>query len=94
MPFHTHTLPNGLTIIGEPSPAARSAAVGFFVRTGSRDERAQTVGQAGGLRGDTPQIHPGREVRPERIGALQWLHQLPQMGSAHAHKGTEKALNL
>jgi predicted Zn-dependent peptidase len=38
MPFHTHRLPNGLTIIGETSPAARSVALGFFVRTGSRDE--------------------------------------------------------
>ena len=44
MPFHSHTLPNGLTLIGEPSPAARSAAVGFFVRTGSRDERADESG--------------------------------------------------
>lgn len=38
MPFHHHVLPNGLTIIGESSPTARSVAVGFFVRTGSRDE--------------------------------------------------------
>ncbi len=38
MPFHSHTLPNGLQLIGETSPAARSVAVGFFVRTGSRDE--------------------------------------------------------
>src|SRR4051794_2271570 len=38
MPFHSHVLPNGLQIIGETSPAARSVAVGFFVRTGSRDE--------------------------------------------------------
>jgi predicted Zn-dependent peptidase len=38
MEFHEHTLPNGLTIIGETSPSARSVAVGFFVRTGSRDE--------------------------------------------------------
>jgi len=38
MPFHSHRLPNGLTVIGETSPAARSVAVGFFVRTGSRDE--------------------------------------------------------
>lgn len=44
MPFLTHTLPNGLTVIGEPSPAARSAAVGFFVRTGSRDERPDESG--------------------------------------------------
>jgi predicted Zn-dependent peptidase len=38
MPFHHHVLPNGLTIIGESSPSARSVSVGFFVRTGSRDE--------------------------------------------------------
>jgi predicted Zn-dependent peptidase len=38
MEFHQHTLPNGLTIVGETSPSARSVAVGFFVRTGSRDE--------------------------------------------------------
>jgi predicted Zn-dependent peptidase len=38
MPFHTTTLPNGLTLIGETLPSARSVAVGFFVRTGSRDE--------------------------------------------------------
>ena len=30
MPFHSHKLPNGLQIIGESSPSARSAAVGFF----------------------------------------------------------------
>ncbi len=38
MPFHQHRLPNGLTLIGETSPAARSVALGFFVRTGARDE--------------------------------------------------------
>jgi predicted Zn-dependent peptidase len=31
-------LPNGLQVIGETSPSARSVALGFFVRTGSRDE--------------------------------------------------------
>jgi predicted Zn-dependent peptidase len=44
MPFHTHTLPNGLRVIAETSPSARSAAVGFFVRTGSRDETAAESG--------------------------------------------------
>jgi predicted Zn-dependent peptidase len=44
MPFQHHTLPNGLTIIGETSPAAKSAAVGFFVRTGSRDETPDVAG--------------------------------------------------
>jgi predicted Zn-dependent peptidase len=38
MSFHKHVLANGLTIVGEISPSARSVAVGFFVKTGSRDE--------------------------------------------------------
>lgn len=44
MPFHHHVLPNGLTIIGESSPSARSVSVGFFVRTGSRDETPEVSG--------------------------------------------------
>lgn len=44
MPFHQHTLANGLQIIGETSPSARSVALGFFVRTGSRDETPQECG--------------------------------------------------
>lgn len=44
MHFHQHCLPNGLTIIGETSPSARSAAIGFFVRTGSRDETTSESG--------------------------------------------------
>src|SRR3954447_7431960 len=44
MPFHSQTLPNGLQIIAETSPSARSVAVGFFVRTGSRDETAEVSG--------------------------------------------------
>src|SRR5436309_4421117 len=44
MPFHSHKLANGLTIIGESSPSARSVALGFFVRTGSRDETPEICG--------------------------------------------------
>src|SRR5205814_8497050 len=44
MQFHHHTLPNGLNIIGETSPSARSVAIGFFVRTGSRDETPAECG--------------------------------------------------
>src|SRR6266851_8375407 len=38
MSFHKYVLPNGLTIVGEISPSARSVAVGLCVKTGSRDE--------------------------------------------------------
>src|SRR4051812_632402 len=44
MPSHSHKLPNGLQIIGESSPSARSVAVGFFVRTGARDETPEVCG--------------------------------------------------
>src|SRR5438046_8191497 len=42
--FHERKLPNGLQIIGETSPSARSVALGFFVRTGSRDETPEVSG--------------------------------------------------
>ncbi|MCI0499738.1 MAG: insulinase family protein, partial [Planctomycetales bacterium] len=44
MEFKHRHLQNGLTIIGEVNPAAQSAAVGFFVRTGARDEMAAISG--------------------------------------------------
>jgi predicted Zn-dependent peptidase len=44
MPFHRHTLPNGLQLIGETNPAARSVGLGFFVRTGARDETPEVSG--------------------------------------------------
>jgi predicted Zn-dependent peptidase len=44
MAFHSHRLPNGLQIIAETSPSARSMALGFFVRTGARDETPEVSG--------------------------------------------------
>lgn len=44
MEFKHRQLDNGLTIIGEVNPGALSAAVGFFVRTGSRDETPDVSG--------------------------------------------------
>lgn len=44
MEFKHKQLSNGLNIIGELNPAAKSAAVGFFVRTGSRDETQEING--------------------------------------------------
>jgi predicted Zn-dependent peptidase len=42
--FEKAVLPNGLTVIAEVVPHAHSAAVGFFVRTGARDERPEVMG--------------------------------------------------
>lgn len=44
MPFHQHRFDNGLQMIGESLPAARSVAIGFFVRTGARDETPDLAG--------------------------------------------------
>ena len=40
MEFKNERLSNGLVLIGEVNKSAKSAAVGFFVKTGSRDEVA------------------------------------------------------
>ena len=44
MEFKNKKLSNGLVIIGEVNRSAKSAAVGFFVRTGSRDESKEING--------------------------------------------------
>jgi predicted Zn-dependent peptidase len=44
MEFQHHKLSNGLVLIGEINKSAKSAAVGFFVKTGSRDETKQING--------------------------------------------------
>lgn len=44
MNFHSHQLPNGLRVLGESAPGVHSVAVGFFVRTGARDETADVSG--------------------------------------------------
>ncbi len=43
-PFSTHTLDNGLTLVFETIPRIRSAALGFFIQTGSRDEAPHLLG--------------------------------------------------
>ena len=44
MQYHQHQLPNGLNIVAELTPSVHSVAVGFFVRTGARDEVAEVSG--------------------------------------------------
>jgi predicted Zn-dependent peptidase len=44
MTFYHQTLPNGLEILGETNPAVHSVALGFFVRTGARDEPPELAG--------------------------------------------------
>jgi predicted Zn-dependent peptidase len=42
--FQSVTLDNGLTVIGEFNPLARSMAAGYFVKTGARDESPEVSG--------------------------------------------------
>jgi len=42
--FHQTKLSNGLTVIGEERAGAVSTAIGFFVKTGSRDESSEIAG--------------------------------------------------
>ncbi len=44
MKFFQTQLGNGLTLIGEQRESAVSAAIGFFVKTGARDETAELAG--------------------------------------------------
>lgn len=44
MEFRQSVLSNGLQVIGEINPRAQSAAVGFYVRTGSRNETPDCSG--------------------------------------------------
>jgi predicted Zn-dependent peptidase len=44
MEFKKQQLDNGLVVIGELNKSAKSAAVGFFVKTGSRDENDRING--------------------------------------------------
>ena len=42
--FHQTTLPSGLTVLAECHDDAHTAAVGFFVKTGARDETPEVMG--------------------------------------------------
>lgn len=44
MSFHQHRFANGLEVVAETDPHALSAAVGFFVRAGARDEPPELAG--------------------------------------------------
>lgn len=44
MRYDQHVLANGLTIIGEHNDAAQTVALGFFTRTGARDETPEISG--------------------------------------------------
>jgi len=86
----TATLANGLTILGEIDPNAHTAAAGFFVRTGARDEPSPQMGVShflehmmfkGSHKRDALQVNKDFD----RIGASHNAFTSGEMTCFHAH---------
>lgn len=74
--YHRDTLPNGLTLLAESDPSAATAAVGFFVRTGTRDERPEEMGVSHFLE---HMVFKGSERR----GPVETSEELDDLGLEH-----------
>jgi predicted Zn-dependent peptidase len=88
--FKQARLPNGLTIIGEIDPDAASAAAGFFIRAGTRDESPDVMGVSHFLEHmmfkgtedlSAEEINKGFD----RIGASNNAYTSHEMTVYHAH---------
>jgi predicted Zn-dependent peptidase len=91
--FRQTTLDNGLMIVGEVNPAAHTAAAGFFVKTGARDEPVELMGVSHFLehmmfKGTAQRTAEQVNIDFDRIGAhynastsqettCYWAHVLP-----------------
>ena len=83
MLHHKHTLANGLTLIGEHNPEALSLAMGFFVKTGARDESSEVSGVSHFLE---HMMFKGTEVRtPEVVN-----RQFDEMGARYNASTSEE----
>jgi predicted Zn-dependent peptidase len=88
--FRHATLDNGLTIIAECDPDAHTAAAGFFVRTGARDEPRPIMGVSHFLE---HMMFKGTERRTadavnrdfDRIGASHNAFTTAELTAFHAH---------
>jgi predicted Zn-dependent peptidase len=86
MKFYQTQLANGLQIIAEERPGAVSSALGFFVRTGARDETGEESGVSHFLE---HMMFKGTETR----SALDINFQLGAMGAqANAYTSEEKTV--
>jgi predicted Zn-dependent peptidase len=74
--FRSTILPNGLQILGEIDPTAHTAAAGFFVRTGARDEPTSLMGVSHFLE---HMMFKGSAQR----GALQVNEDFDRIGASH-----------
>ena len=74
MHFHQTTLDSGLEIIAETNESAYSVSLGFFVRSGSRNETTETAGVSHFLE---HLVFKGTE----RVNAAEVNHRLDEMGA-------------
>ena len=96
--FRHVTLDNGLTIIAETSREAHTAAVGFFVNTGARDEPRELMGVSHFLE---HMVFKGTERRTaddvnrdfDRIGANHNAFTTGELTAFHAHVLPEKLMD-
>ena len=84
------TLSNGLTLLAEIDAAAHTAAAGFFVRTGARDESLQEMGVSHFLehmmfKGSTHRSSLQVNEDFDRIGASHNAFTSGEMTCFHAH---------
>ncbi len=87
--FKKHVLGNGLTIIAECDPSAHSAAIGYFVKTGARDEDARVMGVSHFLEHMMFKGTPKRSAEQinrdfDRIGAKNNAYTSSEMTCFHA----------
>ena len=86
MKYRTHTLDNGLQILAECNDQSHTAAFGFFVRAGSRDETAEISGVSHFLE------HMVFKGTPNR-SAFDVNRMLDEMGShSNARTGEESTI--
>ncbi len=88
--FKQHVAPNGLRIIGEIDPDAASAAAGFFVKTGARDEEPPLMGVSHFLehmmfKGTTEISADELNRRFDEIGARNNAYTSAEMTCFYAH---------
>ncbi len=87
--FRKQTLDNGLTILAECDAGAHSAAAGFFVKTGARDEESRVMGVSHFLEHMMFKGTPTRTAERinkdfDRIGAKNNAYTSSEMTCFHA----------
>ena len=77
MEFREHRLPNGLEILAEVNDDAHSTSVGFFVRTGARDETDEELAVNAEIDEARVERKEERETQEEEPRLVAHLEDLP-----------------